>query len=107
MPVRNAPAVARRACSRRGASAYGSLDVRGATIGAAARSAPAGVDTAAGDPVAVPIEPKLWNVVDWKTADTVWRSALSCCGLARCDCGPVELLQAAASAAMSPSAQRR
>src|SRR2546423_14184164 len=45
-------AARRSACSRRGASAYGWLDVRGAVIGTAWSRAPAGVVTVAGEPVA-------------------------------------------------------
>src|SRR5256885_1695419 len=45
-------AARRSACSRRGASAYGWLDVRGAGIGTAWSRAPAGVVTVAGGPVA-------------------------------------------------------
>ena len=91
-------AARRSACSRRGASAYGWLDVRGAVIGTAWSRAPAGVVTVAGEPVAVPIAPKPWNAVDWNTPETAWRSELSCCGLARWAWGPVLLLQAVASA---------
>src|SRR3989440_4074334 len=92
-------AARRSACSRRGASAYGWLDVRGAVIGTAWSRAPAGVVTVAGEPVAVPIAPQPWEAPDWDTPQPAARSELSCCGLARWAWGPVLLLQAAASAA--------
>src|SRR5256714_5909356 len=99
MPEPSVRAARRSAWRRRGASAYAWPDVRGVRIGAATSSAPDGVDAAAGDPVAVPTAPKLWNTEDCNTPDTAWRSELSCCGLARCAWGPVLSLQAAATSA--------
>src|SRR2546421_4059355 len=52
IPACRVLAARRSACSRRGASAYGWLDVRGAVIGTAWSRAPAGVVTVAGEPVA-------------------------------------------------------
>src|SRR2546423_6469213 len=107
MPEPSVRAARRSAWRRRGASAYAWPDVRGVTIGAATSSAPAGVDAAAGDPVAVPTAPKLWNTEDCNTPDTAWRSELSCCGLARCAWGPVLSLQAAATSAAAAARPRQ
>src|SRR5256884_7082734 len=97
-------AARRSACSRRGASAYGWLDVRGAVIGTAWSRAPAGVVTVAGEPVAVPIAPKPWNAVGWDTPQTAWGSGLRCCGLAGWGWGPLLFLQAGGGAGDDPRA---
>src|SRR5690349_2647376 len=60
-PDPTACAAVRSACRRAGASAYGCRAPGGGAIGAAPSSAPAGVDTWAGEPGDVPMAPKLWN----------------------------------------------
>src|SRR5256885_6178479 len=85
-------AAMRSACSRRGASAYGWLDVRGAVIGTAWSKAPAGVVTVAGEPGAGPVTPKARDAGGWETPQTAWGSGLRCWWLADRALGPRPLL---------------
>src|SRR2546423_929982 len=107
MPEPSVPAARRSAWSRRGASTYDWRDVPGGAIGAAWSSALAGVPAAAGEPVAVPMAAKLANAGEVTTPEMLCRSALSCCGLARCAWGPVLSLQAATTSAAAAARPRQ